>query len=78
MYRVGERERVESQKRTEDCLSIAGRLGYNAGIAEEGEDFDTDQLVRSEIGINIVHFRNKNGKTYMKVDKTMTVDAVHA
>ena len=78
VYRVGEKCRVESTKRTEDCLQIAGRLGFNAGIAEDGDEFDTDNLVGASIGIEIEHFKNRNGKTYMKVRRTMTEEAVNA
>lgn len=78
VYRVGSKDRVESTKRTEDCLQIAGRLGFHAGIAEDGDEFDTDNLVGATIGVEIEHFKNKNGKTYMKVAKTMTEEAVNA
>lgn len=78
VYRVGSKDRVESEKRTADCLQIAGRIGFNAGIAEDGEEFDTDNLVGASIGVQISHFQNRNGKTYMKVERTMTEEAVHA
>lgn len=78
VYAAGEKVRVQDPEKTKACLEIAGRIGAYAGIAGVDEDFDTDDLVGNDIGIEVTAFTHKSGKTYSKVTRFMTVQAVHA
>lgn len=78
VYAVGNKSRVEDPVKTKACEDIVGRLGVFTGIAEAGEEFDTDDLDGQEIGIEIKHFQHKEGKTYMKVSNLMSPERVEA
>lgn len=78
VYAVGEKSRVENPEKTKACMDILGRLGVITGLAEAGEEFDTDDLADQEIGIEIEHFSHKSGKSYLKVKRLMSPEAVEA
>ena len=78
VYAVGDKSRVEDPAKTQACMDIVGRLGVHTGIAEAGEEFDTDDLDGQEIGVEIVHFEHKSGKSYMKVANLMSPERVNA
>jgi hypothetical protein len=70
------KERIKDAERTATCMEIIGRFGPWTGICEPKKSFDTDDLIGQEIGIEVVSFDNKNGKTYSKVANFMHPDSV--
>jgi hypothetical protein len=78
VYAHGDKCRVENPEKTKACMDILGRLGVFTGLVDAGEEFDTDDLDGQDIGVEIKHFTHKSGKTYMKVEKLMSPEAVTA
>ena len=71
-------KRVESPERTEEMLQNVDRVAISAGVVEEGEDYDfndlPNMLVGEMVGIKVIE--NKRGK--VEVSFAMPVEAVKA
>lgn len=78
VYAVGETERVEDPKKTQTCIDKQAEMGLIADYCTEGENFTFPDLVGCSVGIKVIEFHNKNGKTFSKVEKVFNASEVKA
>ena len=72
-------KRIEDKEKTKSCMRIVGQLGHDIGI-EVGEEFDLEDLVGAEIGINVVKETSDfaSSGSRLRVSYTLPADKVKA